>query len=193
MKITNAQRKSILKSYLNNISHVADEEYQKRVWIRGEGPECDDFGETANQFFAIEEVLEHSVDYNISEDQRHLLAKFYEAFDAFSPEPHDQSEEFISSPEWQKIIKMAQNVLKSFHYHKYPKGFSIIIDDSSKNVTAEIFYQCKRWASISHCLTVQFYPPDGSCWDMPLDNAIEALTRAKKELLEYLEEVAKPS
>jgi hypothetical protein len=39
-------RKQILASILETIKGISDKEYQKRVWIRGEGTEVDDFDET---------------------------------------------------------------------------------------------------------------------------------------------------
>ncbi len=49
--LTNEDRKYILNQFLRNIFHISEKEYQKRVWIRGEGPECDDFDETVCHFF----------------------------------------------------------------------------------------------------------------------------------------------
>jgi len=39
LKLTEEDKKYILYEHLRNISHIASKEYQKRVWIRGEGPE----------------------------------------------------------------------------------------------------------------------------------------------------------
>ena len=41
----------ILANFLETIEGISDKEYQKRVWIRGEGPEVDDFTETVCHFF----------------------------------------------------------------------------------------------------------------------------------------------
>lgn len=57
--LKNEDRKYILNEHLRNISHISDKEYQKRVWIRGQGPECDDFDETVNYFFGeMDSILE---------------------------------------------------------------------------------------------------------------------------------------
>ncbi len=51
MKLKEEDKKYILNKHLRNISHIASKEYQEMVWIRGEGPEVDDFDETACHFF----------------------------------------------------------------------------------------------------------------------------------------------
>jgi hypothetical protein len=51
MDINREDREQILISVLENIEGIFDKEYQRRVWIRGEGPECDDFDETVCNFF----------------------------------------------------------------------------------------------------------------------------------------------
>jgi hypothetical protein len=111
-------RKQILASLLNNIQDISDKEYQKRVWIRGEGPECDDFTETCCLFLpASRGVLENHTEFEITDLQYQLLKKLQNAFQAFSDE-NDFPEEFIDSPEWAKIMDMAKNVLKAFNYQK---------------------------------------------------------------------------
>ena len=46
-------RKQILLSLLETIEGISDKNYQNRVWIKGIGPEVDDFEETVNYFFDI--------------------------------------------------------------------------------------------------------------------------------------------
>ena len=118
MKITDEDKRYILREHLRNISHVSDKEYQKRIWIRGEGPEVDDFDETVCHFFDDgDPILKKYKDYGISEAQHHLLTKFRAAFETFidGPKPY-LPEGFIDTAEWKKIIEMAKEVLEAFKY-----------------------------------------------------------------------------
>ena len=116
MKLTNEAKRDILDLVLSLIAAISDIEYQKRVWIRGEGPECDDFDETCCHFFDDgDPVIKHYKDYGITENQHHLLVKFRDEFRAFSRK-HDLPEEFIHTPEWKKIMNRATEVLKVFSY-----------------------------------------------------------------------------
>lgn len=109
-------RPQILASFLRIISRISDIEYQERVWIRGEGPEVDDFDETVDFFFDIDDVvLQDYKNYNISEKQHQLLKDFRDAFEAFS-DTHYHPLEFITSSEWETIRDWAKEVLQAFNY-----------------------------------------------------------------------------
>lgn len=116
-------RKQILTSVLETIEGISDKEYQKRVWIRGEGPEVDDFDETCCNFFGDgDPLIENYKDFGLTDKQYHLLVKFRDEFDAFCYGPalkHYLPEEFIDTPEWARIMEMAKEVLKAFNYQKY--------------------------------------------------------------------------
>lgn len=118
-------RKEVLKNFLRNIEGISNEEYQRRVWIRGEGPECDDFDETVCYFFDLgEPILKKYKEYGITDSQYHLLLKFRNEFDAFCRGPalkYYLPQEFIDIPEWGKIMEMAKEVLKAFNYQRKPK------------------------------------------------------------------------
>ena len=96
----NIDKKQILETFIRIIAHISDKEYQKRVWIEGNGPEWDDFDETACVFFHEgDSILEKYKDFGITENQHELLVKFHDAFRSFSDDnyfPH----EFIESSEW---------------------------------------------------------------------------------------------
>ena len=118
--LADENRKYILSEFLRNISHISDKEYQKRVWIRGEGPECDDFDETVCHFFDDgDPILKNYKDYGINDSQYHLLVKFRNEFEVFSDD-YDWPQNFIETPEWGKIMEMAKKVLEAFHYQKSP-------------------------------------------------------------------------
>lgn len=113
-------RKQILESCLDIIEGISNKEYQKRVWIRGEGPEVDDFDETVCNFFQDGNgIIEDYKDFGLTEKQYHILVKFREAFEAFCDGPgltYYLPELFIDTPEWYKIVEMAKEVLKAFNY-----------------------------------------------------------------------------
>jgi hypothetical protein len=118
MKLTNEAKKDILDLVLSLIAVIADIEYQTRVWIRGEGPEVDDFDETACHFLHEGTgVLEKYKDFGMTESQYQRLKKLRDEFKAFSDE-NDFPEEFIDSPEWARIMDLAKEVLKAFNYKK---------------------------------------------------------------------------
>ena len=111
-------RKQILNSVLETVAGIANKEYQKRVWLRGEGPECDDFDETVCHFFEDgKPMLKEYKKFNISEGQYQILTKFYKEFDEFD-DNHFHPLEFIDSPEWERIMNRAKEVLKAFNYQE---------------------------------------------------------------------------
>jgi hypothetical protein len=94
--------------------HISDKEYQKRIWIKGVGPEVDDFDETVCHFFQEGEgIIENYREFGLTEYQLQLLREFRDQLEAFS-DANDLPEEFIDTPEWQRITEKAKNVLKTF-------------------------------------------------------------------------------
>jgi len=116
--LSNEDRKYIVSEYLRTIHHISSKEYQKRVWIRGEGPECDDFDETVNYFFGeIDSILNEYKEFGITENQFHVLKSFRDKFEVFA-DKNNWPSEFIDTPEWNEITEMAKEVLKAFNYDK---------------------------------------------------------------------------
>ncbi len=122
MKLTNEIKKQILKEFIKIFARIADKDYQKRVWIKAEGLECDDFDETSNQLLeAGDAILSDYKEFNISDYQYHLLTKFWKEFTEFSNGPRRIKyfpEDFVDTPEWEKITEMAKEILKAFNYQK---------------------------------------------------------------------------
>jgi hypothetical protein len=109
-------RKEVVKGFLHNLYRISNKEYQKRVWIRGAGPECHDFDEAVNDFFGDgDPILENYRIYGLSQVQYQLLKKFRDKFRVFSDE-NDWPPEFIDSPEWAEIMDLAKEVLKAFNF-----------------------------------------------------------------------------
>jgi hypothetical protein len=116
--LTNEDRKQILISVLETIRDISDTEYQKRIWILGEGPEEDSFDDVVNYFFdEVDGILESHKDFSITVSQYRVLKKFRDQFEEFS-DNNDFPEQFIDTPEWERIIKMAKEVLGAFNYQK---------------------------------------------------------------------------
>jgi hypothetical protein len=116
--LTDKDRKQILNSVLETIEGISDKEYQKRVWIRGAGPEVDDFDETCCNFFGDgDPILENYKEFGLTEAQYLVLKKFRDNFRAFSDENY-WFPEFIDTPEWAKIMDLAKDVLKAFNFQK---------------------------------------------------------------------------
>lgn len=121
MKLTDETKKDILNCVMDRVAVIANKEYQKRIWIRGEGPEVDDFDETCCIFFGDgDPLLEKYKDFEITDIQYHLLKKFRDKFRIFADE-NDFPEEFMDTPEWARMMEMAKEVLKAFNYQK-PKN-----------------------------------------------------------------------
>jgi hypothetical protein len=111
-------RKQILETFIRIMDHIADKDYQKRVWIRGTGPEVDDFNETVCHFSQEGDgIIKDYKDFGITEAQYQLLVKFRDEFEVFADE-NDFPQEFIDTPEWANIMNRAKEVLEAFNYRK---------------------------------------------------------------------------
>jgi hypothetical protein len=109
-------RKQIMTTFLGILDNISDKEYQKRVWIRGEGPEVDDFDETICHFFQEGNgIIEKYKDFGLTEHQYQILKKFRDLFEIFA-DTNDFPQEFIDTSEWKEIMEMAKDVLKVFNY-----------------------------------------------------------------------------
>ena len=117
--LKNENKKRIIKQHLTNICHISDKKYQRRVWIRGEGPECDDFDETVNYFFGeMDSILEEHKSFSITENQYQILKRFRDKFEIFA-DNNNWPHKFINTPEWDEIIKMAKEVLQAFEFENH--------------------------------------------------------------------------
>lgn len=105
-----------METFIRIMDHISDKDYQKRVWIRGEGPEVDDFDETVCHFFQEGDgIIEKYKDFGLTEYQCQLLKRFREQFKIFS-DGHDLPKEFIDTQEWAKIMDLAKKVLKELDF-----------------------------------------------------------------------------
>jgi len=104
MNLTSDERSYILKKYLKTIFNVSDKNYQRRIWIRAEGPECGDFDEAVCRYWSlVESIFLEPEKYAISDIQLKKMKKFHEEFKGFSEE-NDLPQAFIDTPEWDRIV-----------------------------------------------------------------------------------------
>lgn len=116
--LRNDDKKQILDGFIDVFTRIASKEYQKRIWINGEGPEVDDYDDTVNDFFVeCDSILENYTDFGISASQYQILKKFRDQFRSFSDE-NNWPQEFIDTPEWREITEMAEEILKAFNCNK---------------------------------------------------------------------------
>jgi hypothetical protein len=115
---TNENKKNILHEFLRHLSHIQDKEYQRRIWIRNEGPECQAYDDAVCDFFDIgDPILDDYKSFEITKIQYKVLKKFRDEFRIFANN-NDFPEEFIDTPEWERIMRLAKEVLKTFGYQK---------------------------------------------------------------------------
>ncbi len=112
--LTNEDRKQIIEAFMNNVKYISDKEYQRRAWIKGEGPKATSFDETVCNFFQDGDgIIDKYQEFELTESQYEILKDFRDQFDAFSSNNY-WPPEFIDTPEWDRIVEMAKNVLKAF-------------------------------------------------------------------------------
>jgi hypothetical protein len=108
----------VIGGLLEDIADISDKEYQQRVWVRGEGPECDDFTEIVCRFFHKADIfIQDPFVFNLSDIQVEVLKNFIKEFEQFS-DANDLPQLFIDTPEWTRITLMAKEVLQVFGYQK---------------------------------------------------------------------------
>ena len=119
-------REPILETFLDTVDGISDKKYQERVWIRAEGPEWDDLGETYNYFFDNgEPIIDEYKKHKLTEVQYKLVVELRDKLNEFTVncelvKPYRSDEELINLPEWQEIRDLAKKVCKSFNYKQKP-------------------------------------------------------------------------
>ncbi|MES2200073.1 MAG: hypothetical protein V4489_07905 [Chlamydiota bacterium] len=117
----NEGKRAWLQTILSSVYAASDKVYQKRIWINGIGPECDDFDETSESILGDgREILKAYKEAGMTEDQYHIFKKFRDEYEAFCDKPgleHYLPELFIDTQEWTKITELAKEVIKTFDYH----------------------------------------------------------------------------
>ena len=103
------------------IDPMADREYQIRIWVKGDGPECDSFDETINEFYYFFDILDSNYkEYGLIDEEFKLIRELEEKVDAFcevTPVIGIDSE-IVNDPRWVLITEFAKKIyekLKRFH------------------------------------------------------------------------------
>ena len=146
MEFTEDEKKQIVKGFVDIFFRIADKEYQKRVWIRGEGPECDDFTDVTCDFFGeCDSIIDNSEYFGITQLQKKMLILFRSLYSDFLKEKNKYpNPDFIDSPEWTKITMMARKVLQAFGY-KQAKNIKIKLSKREYSYLCQaIFIQKKH-------------------------------------------------
>ncbi|MEI8300775.1 MAG: hypothetical protein WCG10_04085 [Chlamydiota bacterium] len=117
-------RAQILEEFLKNIGCIADEQYQQRVWVRAEGPECNDIHDAVCDFFDDgNPILEKYQDYGITSSQLNALWTLHRELSEFTDmegvcNPYKSTEKLVQMPKWQEIRNLAKQVLEEFNFHQ---------------------------------------------------------------------------
>lgn len=107
-------RKQILQDFLQKISHIGDREYQKRVWIDGQGSGNNDFEAHMNYFFYKGwSVLKNHKELKFTDGQYSLLSDLRGQLVLFRNKK-GPIQEILNCPEWQKVVAIAEEVLQTF-------------------------------------------------------------------------------
>lgn len=118
MQFSKETKTQILEGFIDIFTRLSSNEFQRRIWINGEGPEVDSFEDVVCDFFGeSDSILENYKEFGLAENQYTLLKRFRDKFQSFSDE-NNSPHEFIDTPEWERITKMAQDVLSAFDHKK---------------------------------------------------------------------------
>lgn len=117
-------RNQILEEFLKNIVRLSDENYQERVWVKVEGPECNDIDDAVLDFFDDgDPILEKYRDFGITDNQYEVLMTLHRKLREFTDTygvyyPNKSTAKLIKMPQWEEIRGLAKNVLRAFNFNK---------------------------------------------------------------------------
>jgi len=104
----------------NAISTLSDEDYQRRVWFRWEGPEVNSYLDTVTYLISKCDLLFKDPTYLecLGEDNYHLLKKLYDLVIEHLNDVEDRmsaddlkEEDLVNDPKWHEI----QSIAKELH------------------------------------------------------------------------------
>jgi hypothetical protein len=112
-------RETWLRRILEATRDLADEGYQERVWVRGEGPEVDSSTEAVcrlvDDYDLATFLAEAAKNAWVSKDQIAALQRLDVALARHAGNGEDADDATrIQSPGWQKIRKLAKATLEAF-------------------------------------------------------------------------------
>lgn len=111
------KEKDIRNFILKLIREISDEEYQKRVWVEGKGPEVSSFAELISAFDEdlIEDLSQNYQKYGFTRPQFEKIQDLYQQVDDYTMSIPDDvlSEEIVSDPRWHQVRQFAKKFLKN--------------------------------------------------------------------------------
>ena len=112
-------RETWLRRILEATRDLADEQYQERVWVRGEGPEVDSSTEAVCRLvddYDLATFLDEAAKNAwVSKDQIAALQRLDVALARHASNGEDPDDATrIQSPGWKKIRKLAKATLEAF-------------------------------------------------------------------------------
>jgi hypothetical protein len=112
-------RDTWLRRILDTTRNLADERYQERVWVRGEGPEVDSSTEALIRLmddYDLATFIAEAADKAwISNEQLAALRRLDAALARYAADDQGGDDAArIASPEWRKTRKLAKATLESF-------------------------------------------------------------------------------
>lgn len=118
------------------IQPLSDPVYQKRVWIKQEGKEVEDYDEASSRFLEeSEKIFAHPTQYEgVDENILQALQKLYEKVSVFDDNvatefASGQDEDLIVTPEWQEIQQLAletyEIIMRNLKERNYDPGTSL--------------------------------------------------------------------
>lgn len=130
-----------LDPMMNIFSMLANREFQERVWVDGSDSQVGSYRLVLESYFSIaSKVLKNPRKYEITDIQYEVLKKFHEEFETITNIHKDIWFGYlIETPEWNKIVQMAQEILISFNYKKDITDVEAVIDfDDFQSFTDKI-------------------------------------------------------
>jgi hypothetical protein len=112
-------RETWLMRILDATRDLADERYQERVWVRGEGPEVDSsteaFSRLIDDYHLASFLAEAGEKGWVSNEQLAALRRLDAALARYAVNGENADDaSMIQSPGWQKIRKLAMATLEAF-------------------------------------------------------------------------------
>jgi len=99
---------------LKVIKEISDIHFQKKIWIKGEGPECSSYCDIVDFFFQFykgaRNLDSQYAEYGLTKEQHRKLKALYEKFDSYLDISPENDEEVIQDPRWHEIIALAKDV-----------------------------------------------------------------------------------
>lgn len=104
------------KHIIGHLDELSDEEYQSRIWVRGEGPECSSFTEVVCGLFDDQRFDQYVRDImdeaNLDEKEWCSVTEFKDTLNSFVTRVEGISDDvqIINDPQWPMIVSQARMI-----------------------------------------------------------------------------------